>query len=119
MVLTNSLLSLKLGGHELLVHILQIADARERHLLLDVVTEPLTADRVAEYGWNECTEEQSTIDHRLEGESAADSKRHTPVGIDITHTSSLALLVAVSINNVELGEVIGQISIFGVKAGSA
>ena len=115
----DTLLSLKLSGYELIVYVLQIADASEWHLLLNVVAEPLATDGVAEYGGNDGAKEQTTIEHRLDGESAADSKRHTPVGTDIAHARRLALFVALSINDVELGEVIGQISIFSVKAGSA
>ena len=49
----DTLLSLKLSGYELIVYVLQIADASEWHLLLNVVAEPLATDGVAEYGGNE------------------------------------------------------------------
>ena len=83
MVSTYALLCLQLNSNELFTHVLHVADSCERHLLLDVMTEPAASDDIAEYVWNYIAKEQSAIDHWLKGEPLAEGKGHAPIGIDI------------------------------------
>ena len=69
------------------------------------MSEPVAADGVAEDGWHHVAEEQSAIDHRLEGEAVAHGERHAPVGTHIAHTCL----------TVELGEVIRQVGILRIE----
>ena len=86
MVLAYALLSLKLNSNELFSHILHVADTCKGHLLLNVMAKPIAADDVAEDVVNHVAEEQSAIDHRLEGEPFAKSERHAPIGTDLVQT---------------------------------
>ena len=105
-VLTDALLCLQLGGHELMAYIFHITDAGKWHLLLHIVAEPIATDGIAEVRWNNCAEEQTAIEHRLNGEAATHGKRHSPVGFDFTHARLI----------IKLGQVVGQIGIFGTEA---
>ena len=82
------------------------------------MAEPLATDGVAKDGGNYCAEEQTTVEHGLEGKSAAERERHAPVGSDITHTRSLTLLLSILVNDIEFSKVVGEISVFGAKAGT-
>ena len=85
MIGADALLQLKLGGSELLADIFHVANAGKRHLLLNIVTEPLATEGIAKYDRNHRSEKHPTIDHRLDGEAAAKGERHTPVGTDVAH----------------------------------
>ena len=113
------LLCLQLCGHELLVDILHAADTGEGHLLFRIVVEEVAANGVAEDRGNDTAEEQSSVEHRLEGEAAADGQRGTPVGTDVAHAVLLAQFLTVSIAVVELGEVVGDVGILGIEAAAA
>ncbi len=65
---SDTLLRLKLCCHELVVHVLHVADTGEGHLLLDVMTEPVTTNGIAEDIRNDGAEEQTSVEHRLERE---------------------------------------------------
>ena len=108
MIVADALLSLELSGNELLPDVLYVAYAGEGHLLLYVMAEPFAADGIAENRRNHVAKEQAAIDHRLEGEALAQSERHAPVGIDAAHARV----------TVELHEVIGQVGILSLEAGT-
>ena len=102
-------LCLQLGGDEMMVHIFYIADSCEGHLLLHIVSEPVTTNRVSENGRCDGTEKQSAVEHRLEGEAVGEGEGLAPVGVDITHACL----------TVEFGEIVGHIGVFRLETCTA
>ena len=116
-VCTNALLGLYLGSQEMVADVFHVADAGERHLLLYIVGKPFTTDGVSEDGRNNGAEEQSAVEHGLDGEAAAESERHAPVGIHLAQASFLASIFRRTV--VELCEVVGDVGIFGLETCTA
>ena len=119
MIGAHALLGLQLEGHELIVHILHPSHTGKGHLLIHVMAEPVAADGVAVDAGDHRTEEQPSVEHGLDGEPLSEGDRHAPVGTDDTRTGLLALIGAVVSPIVHLGEVVGQVGIFRIKAHAA
>ena len=95
-----------MGGYELVIDILHITDAGKGHLLFDVMAEPVAADGVAKGRRHDGAKEQTAINHRLEGESAANGERHAPVGVHIAHTRLTVLKRAPRVGKYQLSSLL-------------
>ena len=102
----NAQLTLQLNGHELVSNAFDVAYAGKRHLLLQIMPEPITANGVGVDKWNGIAEEQTAIGHRLKREATTEGKRSAPTCIDIAHAAT----------SFEFHEVVGQVGKFCLEA---
>ena len=105
MVGEKSLLCLYLQGEEVPVGIFEVAHTSKGHLLFQIVPEPLTTNRVAIHERNLRSEEQSAIEHGLQGEPLAEGDGGAPVGVDVADARLL----------LHLGKIVSQVGIFHLE----
>ena len=115
-VLSDVFLCLKLCADEMMAHVLHVAYASKRHLLVHVVAKPFTSHRIAEDRWNDGAEKQTSIDHGLKREVLAKGERPAPVAAYLAHSGSLICYGAVGRPLVQLREVVGYIRILSPEA---
>ena len=68
MALSYALLCLYLSSYKLVVYVFHVSNAGERHLLFNIMTEPVASNGIAENYRNDWSEEQASIEHRLDGQ---------------------------------------------------
>ncbi len=99
----------QLAGHEMVVSDLYMAYSRERHLLVEIMTEPLSSKAVHTDERNIRAKEQPAVKHWLKGENTTQRKRHAPVGTKLTEP-------AVTFERIK---VVREIAIRSLKVGSS
>ena len=87
MAASEALLSLELNANELVANMLQMTQAGKRYLLLQIVSEGITAKEIAKDAGDKRAEKQPSVEQGLEGEAVTQRERLPPGGTQITHTT--------------------------------
>ena len=77
-------LKLQLTRHEVIICDLYMSYPREWHLLVEIMTEPLSTNSIHTDERDVGTKEQTAVEHRLKGEDPTQRERHAPVGTELT-----------------------------------